>query len=544
MQRFLEPRRVCRELQQFPSRTRPGIVALLFMKISGILKYSFFLYLLTASSAFAAVNVERQITALDHPLWTARRDAADNLASAGKDGAAAVPKLVVLLADVEKEVRRASVRALEATGDGSAEAVNGLVGALQDSDWVVRRSAALALATLRTTAIAAIPEIRKLLTVESVDIRNAALLALAGLAPDSKQALPDFIKALSDPDWKIRSEAAHALGNLGNDASEAVNQLAINLRDPDWRVAEQVVEALSRIGVPALPVLIEGLKATSVPVRWGSARALGTMGAGAIEAVPALAAALGDQVMQVQWASARALWAIGEQTDHQTDAGTIQLMIQAMSDEDWVVRWAVARALGVIGDPSAATIVGALATGLADKDSRVCEAASFALEQMGPAAHEAIPALAIAATLTGTPGSEACTVIDAVGEASEKLVIGTGWTVRWTATRALGVVGSDSETSVAPLMVALKDAEWQVRGIAALALGQHRHQVPPEVVTALSDSLKDDQAGVRMAAAIALGQLGPSATAALPTLQEATTDTEQRVREAVDAAIVKISGKG
>jgi HEAT repeat protein len=268
------------------------------------------------------------------------------------------------------------------------------------------------------------------------------------------------------------------------------------------------------------------------------------MGAGAIEAVPALAAALGDQVMQVQWASARALWAIGEQTDHQTDAGTIQLMIQAMSDEDWVVRWAVARALGVIGDPSAATIVGALATGLADKDSRVCEAASFALEQMGPAAHEAIPALAIAATLTGTPGSEACKVIDAVGEASEKLVIGTGWTVRWTATRALGVVGSDSETSVAPLMVALKDAEWQVRGIAALALGQHRHQVPPEVVTALSDSLKDDQAGVRMAAAIALGQLGPSATAALPTLQEATTDTEQRVREAVDAAIVKISGKG
>ena len=268
------------------------------------------------------------------------------------------------------------------------------------------------------------------------------------------------------------------------------------------------------------------------------------MGEGAIEAVPALAAALGDPVMQVQWASARALWAIGEQTDHQTDPETIQLMIQIMNDEDWVVRWAVARALGVVGDPSAGTIVGALTNALADKDSRVCEAASFALEQMGPAAQDAIPALAIAATKTGTAGIEACKVIDAVGEASEKLVIGTGWTVRWTATRALGVVGSESETSLSPLMEALKDAEWQVRGVAALALGQHRAQVSAEVVSALSDSLKDEQAGVRMAAAIALGQLGPSAGAALATLQESTTDTEQRVREAVDAAIVKISGKG
>jgi len=261
--------------------------------------------------------------------------------------------------------------------------------------------------------------------------------------------------------------------------------------------------------------------------------------------MPALATALGDKVMQVQWASARALWAIGEQTDHQADAETIQLLINAMNDEDWVVRWAVARALGVVGDPSAATIVTALSNVLADKDSRVCEAASFALEQMGPAAQEAIPALAIAATMTGIGDTEACKVIDAVGEASELLVIGTGWTVRWTATRALGVVGAGSETALSPLMTALKDAEWQVRGVAALGLGQYQMEVPAEVVAALSSSLADENAAVRKAAAIALGELGAPASQAVDVLRKATVeDEEQLVREAADAAILKITAGG
>jgi HEAT repeat protein len=215
-----------------------------------------------------------------------------------------------------------------------------------------------------------------------------------------------------------------------------------------------------------------------------------------------------------------------------------------MTDTDWVVRWAVARAMGVIGDPSTKNIITALAKALEDKDSRVCEAASFALEQMGPAANDAVPALGIAATTTGI-SSESCKVIDNVGAASQKLVLGSGWTVRWTAARALGVVGAENETALTPLMQAMKDEEWQVRGVAALALGQFQKQPSTEVITTLVDGLNDKEAGVRMASAIALGELGSSAgKVAIAGLQKTSADTEQRVRDAAAAAIQKITGGG
>lgn len=58
-------------------------------------------------------------------------------------------------------------------------------------------------------------------------------------------------------------------------------------------------------------------------------------------------------------------------------------------------------------------------------------------------------------------------MIDAAGEAAEQILLVTGWTVRWAAVRALGVVGPNNEAALGPLMQALGDDEWQVRGVAA-----------------------------------------------------------------------------
>ena len=95
--------------------------------------------LFLAAPLLAAGDLDKLIAGLDHPLWTARRDAAERLADTGPAGRDAIPRLVESLADVEPVVRRASARALGAVGAGSEQAVQALVGALRDEDWVVRR---------------------------------------------------------------------------------------------------------------------------------------------------------------------------------------------------------------------------------------------------------------------------------------------------------------------------------------------------------------------------------------------------------------------
>ncbi len=485
----------------------------------------------------AAVDLDRLIAGLDHPLWTARRDAAERLAASGPAGRDAVPQLLESLEDVQPEVRRASARTLAAVGTGSEEAIHGLVAALRDEDWVVRHEAVRSLQVLQATAIRALGDA---LSSESPETRQAAAEALAGLAPASRDVLPELIETLHDTNWQTQAAAARAIGQLGEDGRDGVPELAVSLRSKDWRVAEPVVESLSRIGVPAIPVLIDGLQDPALPVRWGSARALGAIGADAADAAPALANALSDDQVMVRWSAANALWAIGPGA-HQATAA----LNAGLSDEQWIVRWAAARALGgIVGDdkPPGDETVSALANALRDEDSRVCEAAAFALEDIGMPAREALPALGEAATGIGGTGSGACKVID-VGPAAQEILLDTGWTVRWAAVRALSVVGAGNRDALAPLNAALDDEEWQVRGVAALALGQFGNDAPEDTITALVNGLGDEAAPVRMAAASALGDIGTGASHALADLRNLQEDEDARVRAAAEEAVFKLSGR-
>ena len=240
----------------------------------------------------------------------------------------------------------------------------------------------------------------------------------------------------------------------------------------------------------------------------------------------------------VRWAAANALWAIGPGARQATAA-----LNAGLSDAQWIVRWSAARALGAIAggdDPPGEETVSALAKALTDEDSRVCEAAAFALEDIGMPAREAVPALGDAATGIGGTGSGSCKVID-VGPAAQEVLFETGWTVRWAAVRALGVVGTESKHAVPALTAALLDQEWQVRGVAALALGRFGNEASGETVTALINGLGDDYAPVRMASAIALGEIGIGARQAVPGLRDLETDEDPRVRAAAEKAVFKLS---
>jgi HEAT repeat protein len=170
---------------------------------------------------------------------------------------------------------------------------------------------------------------------------------------------------------------------------------------------------------------------------------------------------------------------------------------------------------------------------LHDADSRVCEAAAFALEEIGTGARDSLGALADAVR---EQASETCKMID-VTAATQESQMDLGWTVRWASARALGAINGEPSRTVDALQAALTDSMWQVRGVAALSLGRVRS---PLSVKALVGALTDEVGAVRKAAAISLGELGRDARDALPALHAVANDEDQAVREAGLAAIDRI----
>ena len=92
-------------------------------------------------------------------------------------------------------------------------------------------------------------------------------------------------------------------------------------------------------------------------------------------------------------------------------------------------------------------------------------------------------------------------------------------------------------------MQALEDDEWQVRGVAALALGQHQRG-NEDVVTALVSVLADEQAPVRKAAVIALGNLGSLSVPASDEIQKLVNDDDAAVSQAAEETILKLNQVG
>jgi HEAT repeat protein len=135
-------------------------------------------------------------------------------------------------------------------------------------------------------------------------------------------------------------------------------------------------------------------------------------------------------------------------------------------------------------------------------DPEVQDQAARALYHIGPKAHAAIPNLIL---LTK----------------SDVLV------ARITAAAALGRMGGQRSTNA--LVGLLQDSDWQMRGTAALALGEIGASAK-KAVPALIRALRDDDENVRACAAHALGGIGPDAKQGLTALTEALTDASWLVR--------------
>ncbi len=95
--------------------------------------------------------------------------------------------------------------------------------------------------------------------------------------------------------------------------------------------------------------------------------------------------------------------------------------------------------------------------------------------------------------------------------------------VRAAAVSSLGKIGAGS---VPGLIIALKDSDPEVRGLAALALKAIGADAAP-AVAALAAALSDKVESVRIGAADALGAIGPAASAAAPALAGRLADKSE-----------------
>jgi HEAT repeat protein len=293
---------------------------------------------------------------------------------------------------------------------------------------------------------------------------------------------------------------------------------------------EQAIDQLADLGSkakPAVPQLIEALKAKEPGIRWRAARALGEIGPGAAAGAEPLAGALKDSDIHVRSHAAYALGAIGEASQKYVAA-----LAALITDPDPHVRRAAIRAIDRI-HPDSEEIVTDIAAALSAADPSVAVAAVRSLAAYGK---QALPA-AIKVLRDSEPKSKA----------------------RYWACVLLAEFGADAADAVEPLVGALSDEDVGIRMQATLALG-HIGPSAKAAVPALSKELDDPLTGVAYTAAYALGMIGDKQAVAalkkaslgkdtlLKTLAiwgvaKIEPDNQEAVAKAVDAIISAMEDK-
>ena len=220
---------------------------------------------------------------------------------AGRLGdAAAVSRLVQLLQDRDRAVRREAIRAL---GELRAvDAVPDIAGAIETmEEWgnlllvmaLIRmgpacapaigallaapgaRSQATIKGQLQVTSrigVAADPgAIRSLAAHEDLEIRVEAVRVLGAIEPDPRSG-DVCLAAMDDAEWPVRAIAAASLGRLQD--GRALPRLARAMGDPAYWVRHHVAEAMASMGEPGAEALRRALRDANPFVRDMAAQVL------------------------------------------------------------------------------------------------------------------------------------------------------------------------------------------------------------------------------------------------------------------------------
>jgi HEAT repeat protein len=181
------------------------------------------------------------------------------------------------------------------------------------------------------------------------------------------------------------------------------------------------------------------------------------------------------------------------------------------------LRGQIAYILGEIGPP-AAPATEALAKLVNDEDPNVSTEAAYALAKIGPGAKAAVPAL-----------------IAALKQTDDKPT--------YAAAYALGMIGRNAAAAEPALLEIIQRSDNSLSLICAWALIKIRGVSPATAAIVLPKLLVGLRSSVpksRLAGAETLGSLGRLAKDALPQLERALKDDDERVRGAAGIALESI----
>jgi HEAT repeat protein len=183
----------------------------------------------------------------------------DLMAALTSLGPAAVPSLVAAFEDRDDRVRLTAVRAF-ASLRGNLEtqapvAMPGLIKLLGDPNREIRYGAALGLVRMGPSRMQAIPALRAALTFNerepslgSARVQQVAAYVLGKIGPGATVAVPELLSLMDYPSPDVRLEAAVALWRITKETNLVVPELRRMLTETNPMMRDAVYAAVRRIG--------------------------------------------------------------------------------------------------------------------------------------------------------------------------------------------------------------------------------------------------------------------------------------------------------
>ncbi|MEI7905233.1 MAG: HEAT repeat domain-containing protein [Candidatus Firestonebacteria bacterium] len=268
-----------------------------------------------------------------------------NLNNIAKDS---VPALLPLLADKDKDVRRAVIEAFGVMGLFAKEAAPAVINGLKDSEKTVRIEAEKTIERLGFLSKETVASLADALKDRDTEFTGTIKKILFRIGPVAISAL---VKKLNDEDAAVRQGVASVLGRIGRtvpNIREALEGLTALLNDKNAAVRVSAAVSLGEIGMNNKEIitgLIDALRDSEAEVRFSAAAALGKIGAFAKDAAPYLVGLLKDESNKVRNAARDSLASIG------SDA--VDPLLEALKNQDEKVRLAAVQALEKIGSQKA-----------------------------------------------------------------------------------------------------------------------------------------------------------------------------------------------
>lgn len=377
----------------------------------------------------------------------------------GELGAPAAPLLVEALKDKDPKICDKAVEALFGMQADNDYLLATVLHLLKDKSGTVRTNAVY---VVRRCGLKAVPHLIDLLTDEEVAVRRAASEGLLAIPADEKVLEPGFVLAFADTDAAVRATATAGLGRIG---FRFLEQLRLAQKDKDAKVRVKAVEGIARLNPnfrEVFPALVESLKDDDRDVRLVAVGALSRFGP---QAVAHLIEALNDKDDKVWQRAKESLKVIEVPKD-----AIFPPLVKALDDKSSSVRQGACLAMFRFKEDAVYYLVKALK----DPDMAVQFMAADSLDDIGPPASKAIPALVD--TATSTPHAKvrgralmALVTIQgfedykrnparAIPGLIERLEDPDGQ-IRMGAVQTLGAFGSAARDAVPPLSKLLNDSE-------------------------------------------------------------------------------------